>query len=503
MVTMGAITAARGGDLEDIALSVGTAYLGSSAGAGVTSSISSTFSSTFIEAGVNETFSEIAGNSITKGLINGTIAEVKGGNFEDGFAGGAVGGLVAGGVGEVANFVKPDIVNFAMENGLDLRDATAAYNAGVRAVSAGVTSEVTGRNDFVTSFSSSLIGSGVDYGVRSINQQFDVVATSWNNQDGDRDPIDLTVEGQGIPNNLVGQVQVSDIGVNNTASTSTFDAASVLGDTFNRDTGAGAGNVSTADADEIDDGTPIPQGSVTVTQAPTGETADDFVDLLSTAGTTSSDNVLDDTLSNISSNLSDVAENLPTDEDADVGATVIANSIPVGALATASDALQSTDLLDSTKQDKAVLSEAPVVENLLTAGLAQDKPEGGLNAVSQTAPQNKTDSLMGFKATDITKPLVVTAGNLLKQGLTQPKRQAPRPMRPAGGLQLANARPMAKRPAMPPPPRMDVSKLTPIKKAAPAKRPTTGGPPTTLASNANLTPVKNITGLTSLVKKTG
>ena len=76
-VTMGAITAAKGGDLEDIALSMGTAYIAGDAGRGFTNSISSTVSSSFVEAGFNETFSQVASESISKGLVNGTISEIR------------------------------------------------------------------------------------------------------------------------------------------------------------------------------------------------------------------------------------------------------------------------------------------------------------------------------------------------------------------------------------------------------------------------------------------
>jgi hypothetical protein len=62
-VTMGAITAARGGDLEDIALSMGTAYFAPQVG----SAISGTVSSEFIDAGFNEAFTQVASDSISKG----------------------------------------------------------------------------------------------------------------------------------------------------------------------------------------------------------------------------------------------------------------------------------------------------------------------------------------------------------------------------------------------------------------------------------------------------
>jgi len=501
-VTMGALTAAKGGDLEDIALSMGTAYIGAEIAPSISNSISSTVSSTFIEAGINETVSQVAGDAISKGLVNGTITEIRGGDFEDGFAGGFTGGLVQGGVGEVASYVKPDVISLAMDSGLDLRDATAVYNAGVKAFSAGVTSEVTGRNDFVTSFTNSAIGSGIDAGGRSLNatidQQFNTAATAWNETNDDAEKVDTAVVGAGIPDNLVGEVQVSDIGVDTPASTSTFDAASVLGDAFNRDTGT----VVTANADEIDDGTPVPEGSVTVSQAPVGQTAADFEDLLSTTGATSDNGILAGTSLNIPIDFAEVEENLPTEEDAEVAVAPVADGVSTGALASVSDALKTSDLLDSSKQSTAVVSDAPVAENLLTAGLAQDKPEGGLNAVS-TAPQDKTTASLGIKPTDFTKPLVATVGTLIKQGLTQQKRPAPRPTqptRPAGGLQTASVKP---RIATPPPARMDVAKLMPIKKAVPVKKPTVGGPPKTLASTANLSPVSNIAGLTSLVKKVG
>jgi hypothetical protein len=103
---------------------------------------------------------------------------------------------------------------------------------------------------------------------------------------------------------------------------------------------------------------------------------------------------------------------------------------------------------------------------------------------------------LGLKPTDITKPVVATVGSLLKQGLTQKRPVARAPVRPAGGLQMASAKPVVRKPATPPA-RMDVAKLIPIQKATPV------APPKTLASTAKLSPVTNIAGLTSLVKKTG
>jgi hypothetical protein len=523
-ITMGAITAARGGDLEDIALSMGTAYFAPSVG----NAISSTVSSAFIEAGVNEAFTQVASDAISKGLVNGTIAEIKGGDFEDGFAGGFTGGLVQGGVGEVASYIKPDIVDLALESGLDLNDANAIFKAGTRAVSAGITSEITGRGDFVTSFTNSAIGSGVDAGTRSLNttidEQFASAATNWNEKDKEGETIDTTATGAGIPNDVVGQVTVSSIGFdtkaddNLTANTeSTIETANVLADSSAATSPANV--TSTSGETATSDISILPETQLA--QAPTGETVVDFQDLIgettpvssaTAANTSLSDVIADAGLSDTGlantllgetslaevtgdgdiyetpESVIDIAENIPTGE---APATSVE---PKGGLTTIAQA----PIVDLDTSAPAVVSEAPVAENLLTAGLAADQPVGGLNAVSQTGettPEAKMATSMGLKPTDITKPMVATVGSLVKQSLNKQKRPAPRaPVRPAGGLQMAGAKTAPRKTA---PPRMDVAKLIPIQKAAPI------APPKKLASTAKLSPVSNIAGLTSLVKKTG
>ena len=492
-LTMGAITAARGGDLEDIALSVGTAYFAPSVG----NAISSTVSSTFIEAGLNETFSQVASNSISSGLVNGTVAELKGGSFEDGFAGGFTGGMVAGGVREVGNYVKPDIIALAQDSGLDLQDANTVYNATTRAFSAGITSEITGKNDFATSFTNSAIGSGVDYSVRELNEsidkQFRTAATDWNEKDKEGEPVSVATTGAGIPNEVVGQVTVSGYGVDNTPNT--VDTATVLADSqdareANNATSSYTGERATSDISILPE--------TQLAEAPKAETATDFAELIGAEKPTSSDSVLAEspvTTTDVPESVIDIAESLPEE------APPVASTEPMGGLNALADATTPIVDLDTTKP--AVVSEAPIAQNLTTAGLAADQPVGGLNAVAQAeqqAPEAKMASSMGLKPTDITKPLVATVGNLVKQSLTQPKRPAPRApvQRPAGGLQMASAKPVARR--APPPQRMDVASLIPIQKAAPTTR---VAPAKTLGKDAKLTPITNIAGLTSQVKKTG
>jgi hypothetical protein len=502
-VTMGAVTAARGGDLEDIALSMGTAYFAPQVG----SALSSTVSSAFIDAGFNEAFTQVASDSISKGLVNGTIAEIKGGSFDDGFAGGFTGGLVQGGVGEVASYVKPDVVELALDSGFNLNEATSIFNAGVKAVSAGVTSEITGKGDFATSFTNSAIGSGVDSGVRSLNAtidtEFNTAATGWNEASDDGDEVDTTVVGGGIPSTLVGEVTVSSIGFDTTADDSLTTTGTTTGtttSTVNNDSTIDTASVLTDDDTSgktaVSNVSVLPTttaGATTLTQAPTAESTIDFEDLISTTTGDSDDTVLTEN--------TDVT--VPTDvaDIADTVTTTTETPATQGALTTVADATKSTDVLDVATPDSTVatdttVTEAPVAGNLLTTGLPAEQPIGGLNAVStKTADEKMADSL-GLKPTDITKPIVATVGNLLKSTLKQGTRPQARTVakRPAGALQTMAKAP---RPKGLPPARMDVSKLMPIQKATPV------APQKTLASTAKLSPVSNIAGLTSLVKKTG
>jgi len=509
-VTMAAITAARGGDLQDIALSAGTAYYAPQFG----NAISSTVSSSFIDAGMNETFSRVASDSISKGFVNGTISEIRGGDFNDGFAGGFTGGMVSGGVGEVANYVKPDVIAMAQSNGLDLRDATAVYNAGTRAVSAGLTSEITGRGDFITSFTNSAVGSGVDYGARSLNasidEQFKSAITQWGKEDGDdsliADAVESTAEGAGIPDELVNQVAVSNLGFDGMAEAKSKETTPSLTDVLadntdatNQDT---SGETAVSDISVLSDDV--------LANAPEADTVENFYDLLGedTNQDTNEDINIDTTvLANATepTEPTQVAEArdeeaLPSDVLDIYASTSDAQKDkagqPRGALAIASNVPQDLDVTRAEVKSDLPITEAPIAGNLLTSDLPTEQPAGGLNAMSmKDAAQKMADSL-GLKTNDITKPVVANVANLVKSTLRVGKKPVPRrPVAPPkSGLQMAKAAP--RRPT-PPPMKMDVAKLTPIQKApqsAPAQK---------LSSSANLTPVSDIASLTSMLKKSG
>ena len=480
-LTMATITAAKGGDLGDIVLSAGTAYFAPQVG----SAISSTVSSQFIEMGFNETFSSVASSSISRGLVSGTLAEVKGGSFDDGFSGGFVGGMVSGGVNEIGSYVKDDVILLAEENGLDLKDATSFYNAGKTAVSAGVNSEITGRGDFLTSFTNSAIGSGVDVGVRSINnsidEEFKTAALYWDEQSPEEEKIDLATTGAGIPSDLVASVELSSDG---------FDTQPE--------------NFGAIEAYDFD----LPP-AVELASAPDAESAEDFVNIFSDYYQTANKEPISEDNDYAYSSPQDRAEFFgPQEDDQYAVSSPEVDYTDVG------------DFISSTRQDGAVIDDAELQSDLLATGFEPDAPTGGLQAVS-VAPEDKMAEAQGLNVTDFTAPLVSTFGNILKQTLAQGKKKPPRPApiaRPAGGLKMARAprpvrqsppSPVGSRPPAPltmnapPPQQVDLADLTPIERAAPPRGARRQAPAQTLPSTAKLTPITNIASLTSLLEKTG
>ncbi len=298
-VTMAAVTAARGGDLEDIVLSAGVAYLAPQA----SNALSSTLSASIGDAIINQSVSDIVVDSVSKGLVSGTIAEVRGGDFEDGFAGGFTGTLVNSSVGEFTNeFISPGIQDMLADSGLEAGTINSLVKEGTRAVSAGLTAEITGRGDFddafINSVQNSTINVGTNYAVNTIGDQFrsteEGLQTVEKEKEGESDLLsfddyfaldtnrDTGSTGAGIADNLVEEVAVSDTGTDSGATTDTLATTGVgatdLGGFDNTFGGADLGsttNIDTlladTDATEIIDefgGDDEPQGSVTVEALP-------------------------------------------------------------------------------------------------------------------------------------------------------------------------------------------------------------------------------------------
>lgn len=188
-ITSAAITAARGGDLMDIALSAGTAYLAPTA----TNAISSTLSTAIGDSIINQTVSDAVVGGISKGLVNGTLAEIRGGDFDDGFAGAFTGSLVSAGVTELSGFVQPEIASLATDLGFDQSTVNQITNIGTKAVTAGVTSEITGRNDFATAFTNSVLTSTTNL---AANSAANTVADTINGEFATSERINIEILGE-------------------------------------------------------------------------------------------------------------------------------------------------------------------------------------------------------------------------------------------------------------------------------------------------------------------
>ena len=297
-VTMAAVTAARGGDLEDIVLSAGVAYIAPQA----TSALSSTLSASIGDAIVNQTVSDIVVDGVSKGLVNGTIAEIRGGDFEDGFAGAFTGSIVNSSVGEFTNeFISPGVQDMLADSGLEAGTINTLVKEGTRAVSAGLTAEITGRGDFndafINSVQNSTINVGTNFAVNTIGDQFrsteQGLQTVEQEKKEESDLLsfddyfaldtnrDTDSTGAGVPDTLVEDVAVSDTGTDSGATTDTlattgFGSTNLGGfdTTFGGSELGSATNIDNlladADASEIIDefGGDEPEGSVTVEALP-------------------------------------------------------------------------------------------------------------------------------------------------------------------------------------------------------------------------------------------
>jgi hypothetical protein len=161
------------------------------------------------------------------------------------------------------------------------------------------------------------------------------------------------------------------------------------------------------------------------------------------------------------------------------------------------DILAKIDEITSPETKKDTVVTEDLLTPKVTSTTTEETPTGGLNIIQKAQEEEpKVDAETGEVKAATTPSTLPLAGSglatgLLKSNITQALNKSVAPKKPAGGLKTA-LKPVTtvKKPA---PPKMDISKLIPIAKA-PVK-------PT--APKGNLTPVTNIAGLTSMLKKAG
>ena len=501
MVTSAAITAARGGDLEDIVLSAGTAYFAPTA----TNAISSTLSSTIGDAIINETISDVVVDGISKGLVNGVVSEVRGGDFDDGFAGGFTSTVVGAGVGEVSDFVSEEVLT-------DFPDLGQVGTIAEKALTSGITAELTGRGSFDTAFTNSMINGaanlGANYATSAISDQFKATTTTEleivGSEEGNKEDRDLltteldtswaetagtTGTGAGIPDEIVDQVEVSDIGyetpnVNEDPMMAESMGATALDTDLTGYTSptdyleAEADlNVPVEDVSDIasEYGEELPTESQTIyaeeqptsiEQAPEYGQTQAMLEELGLADKVAPEELVFD----------QYTEEVPM-------ARKVAGEEPVGGLT----AMTQPDVLDQASESML----KPVTEES-TVDVAGQQPGAGMKTgLASLMPSAAGQGVMTGALNQILKPAI-------RQGITKSLRGTP-------------SRPVAKRPAQPqrvaaPAPRMTPQQVAQARQQSIAPKPATPQAkvaPPKKKDVATLTPVTNIAGLTSLLKGKG
>jgi RTX calcium-binding nonapeptide repeat (4 copies) len=158
-------------------------------------------------------YAKILTDSVSKSLVTGAVTEIKGGDFSDGFQGAFVGSLVTAGTGALTNLVSDTVLSTATDAGLDLTGALA--KAGTSAVVAGTTAAITGKGDFSTAFTSSLLGSATNLAVNTVTSTVDGLFTQVTDALGgtkkDKEIATLSDTGNGISADLVSDVKSGDI----------------------------------------------------------------------------------------------------------------------------------------------------------------------------------------------------------------------------------------------------------------------------------------------------
>lgn len=495
MITNAAITAARGGDLEDIVLSAGTAYFAPTA----TNAISSTLSSTIGDAIINETVSNVVVDGISKGLVNGVVSEVRGGDFEDGFAGGFTGTVVGAGVGEVSDFVSEEVLT-------DFPDLGQVGTIAEKALTSGITAELTGRGDFDTAFTNSMINGtanlGANYAVSSISDQFKATTTTEfeivGSEEGNEEARELlTAElddswaetagtpgtGAGIPDEIVDMVEVSDLGY----ETANVDEDPMMAESMSEE----ALDTNLAGYESADD--------YLAAEAEYAAPVEDVTDIATEYGEELPTTTVAEAQEQYAQPLEDVTAPLVGEESvAQMGEempTIQEQIQPKGGLTAvaATAPVAEPDVLDQFSDSMLKpQTEESVVD------VAGEKPGIGMKATGLGAlaaglmPTTSGDKMITGALNQILKPAI-------RQGITKTLRGTP-------------SRPVAKRPAQPqrvkaPAPRMTPQQLAQMRQAQtvapkPATTQARVAPPKK-KDVSTLTPVSNIAGLTSLLKNKG
>ncbi len=197
-VTQAAITAARGGDLEDIAKSAAIAYATPTVAAKIAPAVGSTVSSVV----TNEAAAKALTAATSQSLVAGSLTAASGGDWEQAAAGAFAGSMAASGYD---NYVAPEVTAQAKSLGLSAESHANVQNALKSSVASGAGAAAAG-GDFATGFANAFVESGFETLSAKANEGLQDMKKSFLNDKGMQDNEPTRA---GIPSDMVDEVPES------------------------------------------------------------------------------------------------------------------------------------------------------------------------------------------------------------------------------------------------------------------------------------------------------
>jgi hypothetical protein len=200
-ITQAAITAARGGDLEDIAKSAAIAYATPAVAAKIAPAVGTAVSSVV----TNEAAAKALTAATSQSLVAGSMTAATGGDWQQAAAGSFAGSMAASGYDK---YVAPEVTAQAKSLGLSAESHANIQNALKSSVASGTGAAATG-GDFVSSFTNAFIESGFETLSAKANEGLQDMKKSFLDDKGIQDNQPTRA---GIPDDLVPEVPESNEG---------------------------------------------------------------------------------------------------------------------------------------------------------------------------------------------------------------------------------------------------------------------------------------------------
>jgi len=197
-VTQAAITAARGGDLEDIAKSAAIAYATPTVAAKIAPAVGSTVSSVV----TNEAAAKALTAATSQSLVAGSLTAATGGDWQQAAAGAFAGSMAASGYDQ---YVAPEVAAQAKSLGLSAESHASLQGALKSGVASGAGATATG-GDFATGFANAFVESGWEDLTAKAKEGLQDVKKTFMKDEGIKDNPPTYA---GVSDNLVDEVPLS------------------------------------------------------------------------------------------------------------------------------------------------------------------------------------------------------------------------------------------------------------------------------------------------------